>query len=148
LALGIQASLIRQVGETQLRRPSFANLDLGYAPSRRLVLLLRISTWLEYEPFALQFVGAGASYFFAPEGMFVTGVLGVSVFDDRAGLPGDSGEQVQGLSAQLDVGQQWALARRFVFCVGAHAEVGTPWLRGVAQATDLGVGMFVSIGYR
>jgi hypothetical protein len=148
LALGIQASLIRQVGDTQLRRPTFASLDFGYAPSRRVMLLLRVSTWLAYEPFALQFVGAGASYFFAPDGMFVTGVLGMAVFDDQPGLPGDSAEQVQGFSAQLEVGQQWALSPRFMFCVGAHAEVGTPWLRGVAQATDLGVGLFTSIGYR
>jgi hypothetical protein len=148
LSLGIQAGLLRQSGATQLRKPTFANLDLGYAPTRHVILLLRVSSWLAYEPYALQFVGAGASYFFAPDGMFVTGVLGVSVLDDRAGLPGDSGEVVQGLSAQVDVGQQWALSQHLGFCLGAHIEVGTPWLRGVVEATDLGVGIFVSLSYR
>jgi hypothetical protein len=148
LSLGVQAGLLREGGATQLRKPTFASLDLGYAPTRHLVLLLRVSSWLAYEPYALQFVGAGASYYFAPDGMFVTGVVGMSVLDDHAGLPGDSGEPVQGLSVQVDVGQQWALGPRFAFSVGAHAELGTPWLRGVVEATDIGVGIFVALSYR
>jgi hypothetical protein len=139
---------MRQTGATQLRRPSFVNLDLGYAPTRRVTLLLRVASWLAYQPFAVEFVGAGASYFFAPDGMFVTTVVGVSVFDDHAGLPGDSGEQVQGLTGQLEVGQQWDMSQFLAFTVGAHLEVGTPWLHGKTQATDLGVGIYAAIGYQ
>ena len=147
LSLGIQANLMRMSGANRLRKPTFANLDLGYSPVPRLTLLLRVGSWLPYEPFALQFVGAGASYMFASEGIFVTGIVGMSVLDDQFGLPGDSGEAVQGVTAQVELGQQWNLSRLFTFTIGAHAELGTPWLRSDLTATDVGVGMFAAIGY-
>ena len=148
LALGVQASLLHQEnGGNKLRKPAFAMLDLGYSPTTRLTLLLRLASWVSYKPFALQFVGAGASYMFAPEGIFVSGVVGMSVLDDRFGLPGDSGEAVQGVTAHIELGQRWNMSPLFTFTIGAHGEVGTPWLHSDLSMTDVAIGLFAAVGY-
>jgi hypothetical protein len=146
LGLGFQAGFTRLDGDSTLRRPSLAMLDLGYAPISRLVLLLRVSSWLSYDPFAFQFIGLGANYLLGIDGMFVTAVVGLSIVNDELVSSSYQG-RIQGLSAQIDVGQQWPISSIFGFSVGAHFEVGTPWL-GNLSITHFGAGLFAALSWR
>jgi len=142
LALGAGVALLTNGDASDLRLPSYAHLDLGYAFSPEIALNLRFGTWLSFSPFALDFIGAGASFGFAPEGMFVTVLLGVSLADESFFIDGEEG--VQGLAAHLDLGQRWTLVDQLYFELGAHFELGTP-LAGEREFTSLGVGPFVSV---
>jgi hypothetical protein len=145
LSLGLQAALIGIGSELSLRRPAFASLDVGYAPWAHWALLLRVSSWLSFGSYVTQFIGAGASYlFFASANMFVTGALGIALHE---GSDPYYKESVQGLAAQLDLGQDWPISSAFDLGVGAHFEVATHWL-GTSSLTDFGVGLFVSAAYR
>ncbi|HEY2736674.1 MAG TPA: hypothetical protein VGI70_21890, partial [Polyangiales bacterium] len=144
LSLGIEASIARAYDVTSLRRPSYASFDIGYRPGGDLAIVLRLQSWLPYSPYASQFLGAGVSYRFDPEDMFLTGVIGVAMVSS---VSPKFEERLQGLAGQFDLGQQWPLSAALAFAVGVHFELATPWL-GVYQATDFGAGMFVALAYR
>jgi hypothetical protein len=145
LSLGLQAALLGIGSDLSLRRPSFASFDIGYAPCTHWVLLLRAASWLSFGSYVSQFIGAGFSYLFSAAGnMFVTGALGIALHE---GSNPQYEWGLQGLAAQLDLGQQWPVSATSSLGVGAHFEVATHWL-GTSSLTDFGVGLFVSAAYR
>jgi hypothetical protein len=144
LSLGIEASFVRAFGLSKLRHPSYATFDIGYRPDGDLAIVLRLASWLPYSPYASQFLGAGVSYRFEPDGMFLTGLVGLGMVSS---VSPKFEERLQGLAAQFDLGQQWPVSAALAFAVGVHFELATPWL-GVYSATDFAAGMFVALAYR
>lgn len=141
--MGAQVSLLTDGDVSDLRLPAYAHLDLGYAFSPELAITARFGTWLSFDPWALDFIGAGVSFgFVAPETMFVTALLGVSLIDDAFAPSGD--EEAQGLAAHVDIGQRWTLASSLYFELGAHFELGTPWIAD-GDFVSFGVGPFLSV---
>jgi hypothetical protein len=143
LQLGVGVALLTTGDTSQLRLPSFAHLDLGYQFSEALALALRLGTWLSYDSFAITFVGVGVTHGFEPEGMFVTGMVGLSFRDPAFGISGD--EERQGLAFHLDLGQRFTLAQSLYFAVGGHFELGTPLGASALEFVGFGVGPFVSL---
>jgi hypothetical protein len=147
-ALGVEASLLTRDGPTSLRTPTFGILDLGFAPVPELVLWLRATSWFSFEPVAFQFFGLGASRLWVEEQMFASAFLGLTMLDDELGLPGGSEERVQGLAAQLEIGQLWPISSRFDFALGVRFELGTPWAGDGYDAANLAFGPFIALNYR
>jgi hypothetical protein len=141
--LGVGVALLTTGDDSQLRLPSFAHLDLGYQFSEAFALAVRVGTWLSYDKFGIAFLGVGVTHGFEPEGMFVTGVVGLSFQDPAFGISGD--EERQGLAFHLDLGQKFTLAEQLYFSVGGHFEVGTPLGGSGLAFTGIGVGPFVSL---
>jgi hypothetical protein len=141
--LGVGVALLTTGSDSKLRLPSFAHLDLGYQLSESFAVALRIGTWLSYSDFAIAFVGVGVTHGIKPEGMFVTGMVGLSFLDPAFGISGD--EERQGLAFHIDVGQHFTLAEALYFSVGAHFELGTPLGASALEFTGVGAGPFVSI---
>ena len=141
--LGVGVALLTTGDDSQLRLPSFAHLDLGYQFSEAFALAVRVGTWLSYDKFGIAFLGVGVTHGFEPEGMFVTGVVGLSFQDPAFGISGD--EERQGLAFHLDLGQKFTLAEQLYFSVGGHFEVGTPLGGSGLEFTGIGVGPFVSL---
>lgn len=142
-ALGAGVALLTDGDLSDLRLPSYAHLDFGYAFSPALALTARVGTWLSFSPWALDFLGAGASFGFAPESMFVTALIGVSFSDETFFFDGE--EDIQGLAVHLDLGQRWTLTGQLYFEVGAHFELGTPLLTNSEEFVSVGIGPFVSV---
>lgn len=141
--LGVAVALLTTGDESQLRLPSFADLDLGYQFSEALALELRLGTWLSYDKFGITFVGVGVTHGFEPDGMFVSGVVGLAFEDPAFGISGD--EERQGLAFHIDLGQNFTLAESLYFSVGGHFELGTPLGASGLEFTGIGFGPFLSI---
>jgi hypothetical protein len=141
--LGAQANFMRLNAGSTLRKPGFVSVDLGYGILPNIAVLLRAATFLSYDAYGVQFLGAGASISFAPEGMYVAGLLGVSVLAPSFA----SDQRVQGLAMQLELGQRWPLPAGFDFGIGAHFELATPFAGYFTEATSFGMGLFTSLGY-
>ena len=142
IALGAGVALLTDGELSDLRLPSYAHLDLGYAFSPEFALTARLGTWLSFSPFALDFIGAGASFGFAPESMFVTALIGLSFADDAFFV---DGSDLQGLAVHLDLGQRWTVTGQLYFELGAHFELGTPLLTNSEEFVSIGIGPFVSV---
>jgi hypothetical protein len=141
--LGVGVALLTTGDSSKLRLPSFAHLDLGYQFNEALALELRLATWLSYSDFAISFIGVGVTHGFEPEGMFVTGVVGLSFQDPAFGISGD--EERQGLAFHIDLGQKFTIADSLYFSVGGHFELGTPLGASALKFTGIGFGPFLSL---
>jgi hypothetical protein len=137
LTAGAEASAIQLLASTQL--------DVGYGFTPEFAVLLRVGTWLDYNPFALHFLGAGVRFGFQPEGMFVNALLGVSIADGEFGFQGSSDEDIQGLALHLDVGQRFPIVETLDFEIGAHFELGTPLFASDLEFTSIGFGPFIAL---
>jgi hypothetical protein len=148
LAIGIGGALLFPEGDTQLARPFFLVLDLGYAVTRNITVALRGSSWLPTEDFSNEFLGAGAVYRFLAERLYVAGALGLSL--TRFGRAASEWRHyVQGLALEADVGQVFPLTTHTTFSVGAHFQFGTPILGKEPDAfMSLQAGIFVAFGLR
>ena len=122
-------------------------LDGGYGFTPDLAVLLRVSTWLSYDPLALHFLGAGVRLGVAPDGMFVNALLGVSIADGEFGFQGGGDESVQGLALHAEVGQSFSLADCWWFEIGAHFGLGTPLFASESKFTSIEFGPFVAVRF-
>jgi len=148
LAIGIGGALLFPEGDTQLARPFFLVLDLGYAVTRNIAIVARGSSWLPTEDFSNEFFGAGAVYRFLAERLYVAGALGLSL--TRFGRAASEWRHyVQGLALEADVGQVFPLTTHTSFSLGAHFQFGTPILGKEPDAfMSLQAGIFVAFGLR
>lgn len=136
-------SLLTTGDDSKLRLPAFAHLDLGYAFSESLGVLARVSTWLSYDPFGITFLGVGVMHGFEPDGMFITGLVGLAFEDPDFGIQGD--EEREGLAFHFDLGQRFIVADQLYFGVGAHFELGTPLGASALEFTTIGFGPVLSL---
>ena len=149
LTLGAEGSLWLAGDNSKQFTPVTTAIDLGYVLSPELAILVRGSTWLraaDGHP-ANEFLGAGASYRFAEESMYATGVLGLGIA--RYGGVRDFQHYVQGVTLQADFGETWRLSDHSEMALGAQFQIGTP-IGGtkVDAFTSLSAGIFLALGLR
>lgn len=149
LTLGVEGSLWLAGNDSKLFTPITSAIDLGYVISPELAIVVRGSTWLraaDGHP-ANELMGAGASYRFAEQTMYATGVLGVGLA--RYGGVREFQHYVQGLTLQAEFGETWGLTDHSEMALGAQFQIGTPIGGTKSDAfTSLSAGIFLAIGLR
>lgn len=147
LSLGIAGALWLSGDDARLARPVMLGLELGYAVSRGISVVARACSWLPNDGLANEFVGAGAVYHLVAARVYVASALGVSW--TRVGGLGDGSHHLQGLAIEADVGQRFPVWGASAFSLGAHFQIGTPWLGRAPDAfTSLLAGVFMAFGLR
>jgi hypothetical protein len=149
LTLGVEGSIWFAGNDTKNHVPVTTAIDLGYVLSSELAILIRASTWLSAGEgdFANEFIGAGASYRFAEQTMYVTGALGLGI--TRVNGFSDFHHYVQGVTLQAEFGETWGLSDHSEMALGAQFQIGTPAGGTKPDAfPSLGAGLFLAIGLR